>query len=132
MSKEERIAYINRVYNLACAKGICTTRAEFARLLGFNPTTLSAAMKTRPEYLTDKMMGKVKLFATSNGLEVMDPTLPQPPAEPEQTGFFIPKETARLYTNMSESIRLLSETIAKMQGVTFARPDLVRNDDKKG
>ena len=63
------MTYVNRVYGLACAKGLCKTRVEFARLLDINPTTLSGAMRTRPEYLTDKMIGRVKLFATSNNLE---------------------------------------------------------------
>ena len=69
MTLEEKMTYVNRVYGLACAKGLCKTRVEFARLLDINPTTLSGAMRTRPEYLTDKMIGRVKLFATSNNLE---------------------------------------------------------------
>lgn len=69
MTLEEKMTYVNRVYGLACAKGLCKTRVEFAHLLDINPTTLSGAMRTRPEYLTDKMIGRVKLFATSNNLE---------------------------------------------------------------
>ena len=68
MSKEERIAYINRVYNLACAKGICTTRAEFSRLLGFNPTTISAAMKV--EKRTDVAKIKVNVLRQVTGMKL--------------------------------------------------------------
>jgi len=134
MTIEEKVAYVNRVYGLACAKGLCNTRTEFAKILDINPTTLSGAMRSRTEYLTDRMIGRIKLFASANGLDVENLRIPSP--EPEQTpdadGFYIPKETARMYTNMSESIRLLSETIAKMQGITLAHPDIVRTDEKKG
>lgn len=69
MTLEEKLAYVNRIYGLACAKGLCKTRSDFARLLDINRTSLSNAMSTRPEYLTDRMVGKVKAFATANGLE---------------------------------------------------------------
>lgn len=60
---------MNRVYGLACAKELCTTKTEFARLLEVNPSNLSAALRTRPEYLTDQLIGKVQAFASANGLE---------------------------------------------------------------
>lgn len=69
MSLEEKTAYVNRVFGLACAKGLCKTRVEFARLLDLNTTTLSGAMNGRKEYLTDKMIGRVVMFAASNNLE---------------------------------------------------------------
>ena len=69
MSLEEKSAYVNRIFGLACSKGLCKTRVEFARLLDINPTTLSGAMNSRPEYLTDKIIGRVVMFAASNNLE---------------------------------------------------------------
>lgn len=69
MTKEEKMAYVNRIFNLACAKGICKTKAEFARMLDINPTTLSGAMGSRPENLTDKLVGRVVMFSASNNLE---------------------------------------------------------------
>ena len=112
-----------KVYNTLRNAGRIHNQKDFAELLGANPASVSRAFAEDPRYLT------VKLVKRAESL------MEEKPAE-QTTGaddaIFIPKETAKLYTNMSESIRLLSETIAKMQGVTFARPDLVRNEDKKG
>ncbi len=74
MTYEENLAYINKIYGLACAKGLCRTRAEFAKLIDFSPTTLSGAMSgSRPENLTDKMVGKVVMFSAANNLEADAP-----------------------------------------------------------
>lgn len=71
MNYEEKTAYIGKVFNLARAKGLCTTRAEFAKLLNLNPTTLSGAVSgSRPENLTDKMVAKVAMFAAENNLDI--------------------------------------------------------------
>ena len=69
MTKDEKLTYVNKVYGLACARGLCRSRTDFAKLLDINPTTLSAALGSRPENLTDKMIGKVRAFATANNLE---------------------------------------------------------------
>jgi len=69
MTNLEKMAYINKVFGLACAKGLCRTRAEFAKLLDFNPTTLSGAMGSRPDNLTDSMIAKVKAFSEEHTLE---------------------------------------------------------------
>ena len=111
MRKEEKVAYIYKVYGLACAKGLCKNRTEFARLLDINPSSLSAGLNTRPEYLTEKLMERVAMFATENGLDSAQEVAPQPEAK----GVFIPAETMDLYTNLSESVRILSETVSRMQ-----------------
>lgn len=69
MTIDEKIAYVTRIYGLACAKGLCKSKTEFAKLLGINPTTLSGALGSRPDNMTDKMVGRVVMFATSNRLE---------------------------------------------------------------
>lgn len=66
----EKLAFLNRVYGMACARGLCKTRAEFARLIEVTPSVLSAAMGSRPESLTDKMVGRVEAFASANDLDV--------------------------------------------------------------
>ena len=83
-TNSEKLAFLSRVYGLACARGLCKTRAEFARLLELNPSTLSAAMGSRPETLTDKMMRRVADFATANGLDV------DPDQSPATTVLVIP------------------------------------------
>lgn len=69
----DKIAYINRVYALACARGLCKTKAEFADLLGINRTTLSGAMGSRPDNLTDKLLSRVELFDAKNALNTNEP-----------------------------------------------------------
>lgn len=69
MTLEEKTAYVKKVYGLAVAKGMCRTMTEFARLVEVNPSSLSAALNTRPEYLTDKLIGRVVMFSTANKLE---------------------------------------------------------------
>ena len=70
---EAKIAYINRVYALACARELCKTKAKFADLLGVNRTTLSGAMGSRPENLTDKLLSRVELFESANNLDMDAP-----------------------------------------------------------
>jgi len=73
---EEKKAYIKRVYGLAVAKGLCKSMTEFAKLVGSSQSTLSSALGTRPENLTQKLIGRVVLFASENNLE-SDETQPQ-------------------------------------------------------
>ena len=87
MNYEEKVAFIGRVFNLARARGLCTTRAEFAQLLKLNPTTLSAAVSgSRPENLTDKMLARVIMFSASNNLETDE----EKPEEPQASLLVIP------------------------------------------
>lgn len=69
MTLEEKTAYLKKVYGLAVSKDLCKNMTEFARLIDINPSSLSAALNTRPEYLTDKLIGRVVMFAASNNLE---------------------------------------------------------------
>ena len=66
---EEKQEYLQRVYALAAAKGMCRTQKEFAGLLGIDHTNLSAAMNANPRALTDKLIARVRKFAEGNGLE---------------------------------------------------------------
>ena len=121
---------LENVYQELRNRGKVHTRHDFAVMMDASDTTVSRAFKSDPRYLTPSIVKRAEALLSGE-------PAPSPSKDPEQTAgtadaIFIPKETAKLYTNMSESIRILSETIAKMQGVTFARPDMVRNEDKKG
>ena len=113
-----------KVFNTLRNAGRIHNQKDFAELLGANPASVSRAFAEDPRYLTVKLVKRAE--------SLLEEKSPEQTTGGADDVIFIPKETAKLYTNMSESIRLLSETIAKMQGVTFARPDLVRNEDKKG
>ena len=120
---------LENVYQELRNRGKVHTRHDFAVMMDASDTTVSRAFKSDPRYLTPSIVKRAEALLSGE-------PAPSPRKELEKTEaddvIFIPKETAKLYTNMSESIRLLSETIAKMQGVTMARPDIIRNEDKKG
>ena len=83
MKLEDKIAYVNKVYGLACAKGLCKNRTEFARLIDINPSSLSAGLNTRPEYLTDNLIGKIVMFSATHNLEG------ETPKEDEETTLLV-------------------------------------------
>ena len=69
MSNEEKTAYVKRIYGLAVAKGLCNSMTEFAKMVGSSQSTLSAGLGTRPENLSPKLMERIALFASANGLD---------------------------------------------------------------
>lgn len=69
MTNEEKQAYVKRIYGLAVAKGLCNSMSEFARLLDVSPNTLSAGLNTRPDNLSQKLIGRIVMFSASNNLE---------------------------------------------------------------
>ena len=69
MSPEEKIAYVKRIYGLSVSKGLCKSMGEFAKLIDVSPSTLSAGLNTRPENLSDKLIGRVVMLSASNNLE---------------------------------------------------------------
>ena len=69
MTHEEKVAYIKRIYGLAVAKGLCNSMAEFSQLIDVKPSTLSGGLGTRPENLSNKLIGRVVMFSASNNLE---------------------------------------------------------------
>lgn len=111
---EEKIAYLNRIYSLARARGLCKKQGEFAALLGMNASTISGAMQGKERYLTDNFLRRVSVWAQQMGLE--EGTEPVRPAKPKEPDIVIPAATANLYNNMSETIRLQAEIIARLQG----------------
>lgn len=65
----EKEKYLGRIYYSACAAGICSTKREFADVLGVDRTGLSAAMNGNPRHLTKNLIEKVERFAKDNGLD---------------------------------------------------------------
>lgn len=107
---ETKKDYLNRIYNLARVKGLCRTQREFANLIALNPGTLSKALQGDEKYCTDRVIVRVRTWAGQMGLEGEEPIKP---VEPD---IVIPAATATLYNNMSETIRLQAEIIARLQG----------------
>lgn len=107
---EPKKDFINRIYNQARMRGICKNQGEFAELLAMNPSTISKALQGDEKYLTDNFIRRVKIWAEQTGIEKEDER-PQPTAP----DIIIPAATANLYNNMSETIRIQAEIIARLQ-----------------
>ena len=80
MTNEEKQAYVKRIYGLAVAKGLCNSMSEFARLLDVSPNTLSAGLNTRPDNLSQKLIGRIVMFSASNNLEAEAPPEEETPS----------------------------------------------------
>ena len=127
MTIEEKKEYINRIFNLACAKGVCRTRQDFAALLEIHYTTISSAMSGNGRFLTDSLIYKVQKLSRRYQLdgEEADPQFP-----PTSGGVWLPAETAQLYNNMSETIRIQAEMLAIYQRTIPAQKNF-RLDEMK-
>lgn len=116
---EDKKDYITRIYKEARLRGLCNTQGEFAQLLGMNQSTISNALKGDEKYLTDNFIRRVKAWAGQMLTERGNETTMQAPAP----DIVIPAATATLYNNMSETIRLQAEIIARLQvGIATSVP----------
>lgn len=100
---EEKQTYLMKIYHLACARGLCDSKTNFAAVLGINRAGLSAAMNGDPRNCTPSLIRKVQDWAQLNGLET--PTPQQPAA--------IPTDAPALYEycrKLSDSFYELSVT----------------------
>lgn len=95
--------FVNRIYSLARAKGLCKTQNEFAELLGMNKSTISSAINGGERSLTDNLIKRITIWAKQVGIE--DDSLHAPAEDAANSA------TAKLYENLSESVRQMSETI---------------------
>ena len=109
---EKKLETLTKIYDAARTAGMCHNQGEFAELLGIHPSTISAALKGNEKYLTDNFLRRVQLWARQAGLEGQP--APVRPAEPD---IVIPAATAAMYTNMTETIRIQAEIIARLQSV---------------
>lgn len=107
---ETKKEYINRIFLTARMRGLCKKQSEFAALLAMNPSTISKALQGDEKYLSDNLVRRIKLWSQQQGFE--DGQV----AKPVQPDITIPAATAALYNNMSETIRIQAEIIARLQG----------------
>ena len=129
MTAEEKQSYIIRIYNLACARGLCRTKQEFSGLLEMNYSTISSAMNGNERFLTDSLIFKVQKLSRRYQLDGEEADPMQPPTA---GGVWLPAETAQLYNNMSETIRLQAEMLAIYQrGMMPSQKNYLPNDGRK-
>lgn len=114
---ETRKDYITRIFNEARALGLCKKQKDFADLLGMNSSTLSNALRGDERYLSDSFVRRVQAWEQ----QVLEPRRGE--KELSRPDIVIPAATADLYNNMSETIRVQAEIIARLQsGIIGAVP----------
>lgn len=110
MDTSTKIGRFKHAYNLLRIQGKIKTQKDFADLLGYNRSTISLAMGGRPEYLTENLVQKAEFYATHEDKKGEQ----EQPTQQEQD-IVIPAATAKMYADMAESIRILSELVAAQQ-----------------
>lgn len=117
---DERQDYIIKIIGLAKARGLCKTQKEFAQLLGIDPTGLSLAVNGNPRGLTNSLVGKIRAFSMEHGLETGTPA-------PKPGGVYLPPETLELFNNLSETLRLQAELLARQTSVLAPKNTSLEN-----
>ena len=109
MDTFEKKHYLTQVYLAARAAGLCKTQAQFADLLEVDRSGLSSAMNGREKNLTDSFIRKIQKWARDNGFEGGSA-----PEEQKAPDIVIPAATVKMYENLTETIRLQAEMLARM------------------
>ena len=104
--------YILRLYNEARGVGLCHTQGEFAKLLGIDKSTLSGALHGNEKNLTLRLIRRLQAWEK----QVLEPKRAPKEEKAPQPDIIIPAATAQLYNNMSATIRIQAELIARLQG----------------
>lgn len=120
-TKEEKLAYLDRIFRASVNAGMCRTMKEFAALLNVDKSGLSSAMNGSERHLTDSLIRKVENYASLNRLEA-EAVQDQPEVKAQPSGIYIPQETLDLYTNLSETCRNLSAIVARLGIQAPAQP----------
>lgn len=104
---------LKSIYDELRSEGVCSTKREFAELLGVNYSTLINAMSGSPKYANEKIAARAeqlrKNVKTADPKKWAEPA----PAAPRQ-GIVIPPETLELYNNLSRSVLQLSQTVDRL------------------
>lgn len=100
-------ARLEAAYNALRSQGRVHTQKDFAAILGYTRTTISLALSGNRSYLTENLVLKAEEMAAQGQTK-------ESPAAAEQD-IVIPAATAKMYADMAESIRILSELVAAQQ-----------------
>ena len=110
MTTEEMKNLLWQIYHKACMAGLCSSKSEFAQIVGVDRGSMSTAMNSGGKALTTSLLTKVQMWAQLKGL------MNEPQAEPKpQRSVIIPEETLELYNNLSETCRNLSALLMQYQ-----------------
>lgn len=109
INREEKQKLISDCYHMLKAKGLVSTQAEFAKLLGISRTSLSMAKSGREGYLTDNLINRLQAK-----MKELVGELPYATENVVSKGVFVPKETIDMYTSMAKSIERLTGIIDQL------------------
>lgn len=131
-TKEEKLNYVQNVFKTGLGLGLFRTVKQWAELLGVDKSGLSSAMNGSDRNLTDNLVRKIEIWANENigkyvvkpdGSEAfvmnLDDLKPDKEKEHNARGIYLPEETRAMYENMTETIRIQAEIIARMQAGTL-------------
>lgn len=118
MTTLEKQAYLKKIYGLGIAAGLIRKLADFADALEIDRSGLSSAMNGKERNLTDRLVRKAQKWAMANGLEDENGEIQPVQVKPAEPDIVIPAATAAMYTNMTETIRIQAEIIARLQSVS--------------
>lgn len=102
----EKLTRLTRALDGIRARYKVKRQGDVAELLGVNRSALSAAVNGNERYLTESLVHKAEMLA--------GPVAPGAAAQAEPD-IVIPAATAKMYADMAESIRILSELVAAQQ-----------------
>lgn len=109
--------YINRVFRLAMAAGLCNNQKELADLLNINKASLSGALNGRPANLTPSMIKRFQRFAAAHNLEASPfPQPAKPSAAPEVD------ELLATIASQQRTIERLTQILAAQTGAAIGAP----------
>lgn len=103
--EKDKLTRLKDALNLLRLEGVIKTQTDFADLIGRSKSAVSAALHGNEKYLTEKLVQRAEA-------EAQRATMP----ETQMPDIVIPAATAKMYADMAESIRILSEIVAAQQG----------------
>lgn len=100
---------LKEIFDALRDSGRCTSKKEFAALIGVNYSTIVNAMAGRERYSSDKLVARAKQVLNEQGASVHE-------QEPAHKEVVIPSETLELYNHLSRTIEKQAEIIAALLG----------------
>lgn len=100
---------LKEIFDALRDAGRCTSKKEFAALVGVNYSTIVNAMAGRERYSSDKLVARAKQVLNEQGASVQEKA-------PTPKEVVVPAETLELYNHLSRTIEKQAEIIAALLG----------------
>lgn len=69
-TKIELLEELNSLFRMSVAAGLCTTKTEFAELVGCGRSNMSVAFNGNEKYLTESLVNRARLALMDKGVTV--------------------------------------------------------------